>query len=295
MMHKQGTRQVQGAKLGLGMMQKQGTRQVQGAKQGQGMMRTQGTRQVQGAEQGQGMMRTQGTRQVQGAKQGPGTNRAQRFELEENENKYLKCGLIMQSLSPVCLLLIIRHVHGDFLALFARFCDAFAVDWMSAICKAFFHQRFGEMLAVFVSLIVIVLTVLSYLAFGEVQTNTFENHGEKVIEIKEEREAPAIFMMSFVLPLLMDDLSSPQKWISYIAVVYIECRVLSKTNLYYKSPLLALLGYKVFSFQVANPDELYGLKKDETYIGITKGKRIDKSRVIVWKYIADNVLLVYNR
>jgi hypothetical protein len=192
-------------------------------------------------------------------------------------------------------LLIIRHVHGDFLALFARFCDAFAVDWMSAICKAFFHQRFGEMLAVFVSLIVIVLTVLSYLAFGEVQTNTFENHGEKLIKVEEEREASAIFMMSFVLPLLVDDLSTPQKWLSYIAIVCIECLVLSKTNLYYKSPLLALFGYKVFSFQVANPGEPYGLKKDKTYIGITRGKKIDENRVIVWKYIADNVLLVYKR
>ena len=70
----------------------------------------------------------------------------------------------------------------------------------------------------------------------------------------------------------MDDLSIRRNGFLYIAVVYIECRVLSKTNLYYKSPLLALLGYKVFSFQVANPDELYGLKKDETYIGVTKRK-----------------------
>lgn len=58
--------------------------------------------------------------------------------------------------------------------------------------------------------------------------------------------------------------------------------------------ILALLGYKVFVFEVKNPCEQVGMKKNKRYIGLTKGKMISEGPAIIWKHIADDVFLVYN-
>lgn len=210
------------------------------------------------------------------------------------ENLHLKRGLITQSLSPVFALLIIRHIHCDYPKLIQSFFNNFGSGPWDTMVKVLSHPRFGELLIVVIGLIWVVASLISIPAFKATQESRFESHGEQVIVVEEKKDAAASFLMTFILPLLIDELSSPQNWISYVLVIVMVYAVLHQSNLYYQSPVLALLGYKVFSFQVMNPYQQAGLKENKTYIGITKKHIISEDAAIMWRHIANDVFLVYN-
>lgn len=210
------------------------------------------------------------------------------------DNLNLKRGLITQALSPAFALLGIRHMHSNYYALILKFFDLAKSDFIDSINKTIAHPEFGELLIIIIGIGWILTSILSVPAFGVSQDVGFESNGERVIILEEKKDAAASFLMSFILPLLIDDLSSPQFWISYLLVIIIVYAVLYRSNLYYQSPVLALLGYKVFAFEVINPYEQSGMKKNRKYIGLTRGKMVSEGRAILWKHIADNVFLVYN-
>lgn len=208
------------------------------------------------------------------------------------DNLHLKRGLITQSLSPVFALLIIRHVHLDYPRLIGRFFSCVGKSPIETIMKALTHPRFGELLVIVGGIIWIVASLISIPAFKATQDAGFESRGEMVIAVEEQKDAAASFLMTFILPLLIDELSSPQYWFSYILVIVVAYAVLYQSNLYYQSPVLAFLRYKVFKFKVLNPYD--GLEEDKEYIGITKKNMITEDAAIMWKHIADDVFLVYN-
>lgn len=208
------------------------------------------------------------------------------------DNLQLKRGLIKQSLSPVFALLIIRHIHLDYPHLIRRFFICLFSSPVETIRIAFIHSRFGELLIVVVGAIWTISSLVSIPAFNATQNAGFESLGEMVIVVEEKRDAAASFLMTFILPLLIDELSSPQYWFSYILVIVVVYEVLYQSNLYYQSPVLALLRYKVFTFKILNP--AIGLEEDKEYIGITKKNMITEKAAIMRKHIADDVFLVYN-
>lgn len=208
------------------------------------------------------------------------------------DNLHLKHGLITQSLSPVFVLLIIRHFHLDYPRLLNRFYFCVMTRPIETIMRTLMHPRFGEFLVIIGSIIGIVSSIISVPAFNATQDAGFESRGEMAIIVEEQKDAAASFLMTFILPLLIDELRSPQYWFSYILVIMVVYAVLNQSNLYYQSPVLLFLGYKVFKFKVLNPyDEL---KKGKEYIGITKKNMITEKAAIMWKHISDDVFLVYN-
>ena len=155
---------------------------------------------------------------------------------------------------------------------------------------------FGELLIFSVGILWIIRSLLYIPAFIGTQNHGFHSHGEKIISIEEKRDTVASFLMTFILPLLIDELTTPQYWISYFLVIMVVYAVLYQSNLYYQSPVLAILRYHVYEFKVLNPSDTdsEGFKKEKTYIGITRGNGINDDSVIKWKKIADDVYLIYN-
>ena len=211
-------------------------------------------------------------------------------------NLKLKRGLITQSLSPVFVLLVIRHFHCEYAHLIWRFFEHLLKKPYIAITTAWNHTMLGELLIFVIGIVWIVRSLLYIPAFAGTQSHGFHSHGEQVISVEEKRDAAASFLMTFILPLLIDDLTAPQYWISYLLVIVVVYAVLYQSNLYYQSPVLAILKYHVYEFKVLNPDESdsEGFKSDKTYIGITWGDEITDDVVIKWKKIADDVYLIYN-
>lgn len=210
-------------------------------------------------------------------------------------NLRLKRGLIIQSMGPLFLLLIIRHCHViKYRDLMGKFVSRLQISPYNTVCQTINHPMFGELVIFCVSIILVILAFIYGCGFRTTHTCGFTSKGEKVTSIEEYKDAAASFLMTFILPLLIDDLSTPQMWISYILILVVVYAVLYKSDLYYQSPVLALLGYRVFKFKVLNPDEKvpYGFKRDKDYIGITYGKMITDGATIKWKNIADDVYQV---
>ena len=201
------------------------------------------------------------------------------------DNLNLKRGLITQSLSPVFVFLIIRHFHLDYPQLVGQFVSRLLSSPVEAVAKAVTHPRCGEFLIVVFGIVWIISSLISIPAFKATQVAGFESHGERVIVVEEQRDAAASFLMTFILPLLIDELSTLQYWLSYIFVIVVVYAVLYQSNLYYQSPVLALLGYKVFKFKVLNPEK--GFEANREYIGISKNNMITEDAAIIWKHIAD--------
>lgn len=211
-------------------------------------------------------------------------------------NAKLKRGLITQSLSPAFVLLVIRHFHTGYLHIVRRFFKALATEPCIAIEVAWKHEMLGELIIFLIGIVWIIWSLLYIPAFAGTQSHGFHSHGEQIVSVEEKRDAAASFLMTFILPLLIDELTTPQYWISYLLVIVVVYAVLYQSNLYYQSPVLAILKYHVCEFKVLNPDETdpEGFKNEKTYIGITRGNGITDDSVIKWKKIADDVYLIYN-
>ena len=122
------------------------------------------------------------------------------------DNLHLKRGLITQSLSPAFVLLIIRHLHLDFSRLIGRFFSCVMTSPIETIMRTLSHQRFGEFLVIGVGVIWIVSSLISVPAFKAIQNAGFESRGEMTIAVEEQKDAAASFLMTFILPLLFDEL-----------------------------------------------------------------------------------------
>lgn len=110
---------------------------------------------------------------------------------------------------------------------------------------------------------------------------------------KTTNDCGATFLVTYVLPLLTDDVSSFRGLIVFLIMIIMVIMLLSKSNTFYQNPVLAAMGYRTFSFEFSDPNR--DIKyPGKIYIGITYGKQIKEEEVIKRKYISDDVFLIYN-
>ena len=119
----------------------------------------------------------------------------------------------------------------------------------------------------------------------------FIDAGDK-IEIDEQlTDSGVTFFMTFVFPLLLDDLTTIRGFVLFMGILILVFLLLWKTNLYYQNPILTILGYRVYRINfLEETGRNYNLK----YIAISK-EALDASKIVKWKHITDDVLLVYNK
>ena len=207
---------------------------------------------------------------------------------ELRPNLRLKIALICQSFSILFIILLVKYCSLDHL----RLVREFFLSW--DLGKTFRHPSFGPLLICFMSLALVIYSGVCLPAFSGTQKRGLQGYGEMMCNIHEMKESGASFFMTFLLPLLIEDLSSIRGLLVYLIVISVVFLVLYKSNLYYQNPILTILGYRVFSFSVTNAYEPGGLKTGEEYIGITRKHMVTGEAAIRWKYISDNVYIVYN-
>lgn len=191
--------------------------------------------------------------------------------------------------------MIVRHFHLDYFFELLPRVYSLAFDNLSfAFSKSVNHKEFGEFLVFIIGLLWILLSILTLFYFNFTQRAGFSSYGEQAVVLEEKRGDASSFLLTFVVPLIIDDLSCPQFYLSYFLLIMIICILLYRSNLYYQSPILSLLGYKVFVFKIKNPYNVKVFSPQKNYIGVTKKRLINENSAIVWKYISDDVFLVYN-
>ena len=210
------------------------------------------------------------------------------------ENWRLKTCLVLQSFVPLFCLLLIKYMHFDMFRLIIAFSQKLAQNGIRAFSCAYHHDMFWNAIISFICVTWIVITAIVMSAYNSMQKSGFRSAGEKIMVNEEQKDAGVSFLVSFVLPLLIDDVCTLRDFIFFAALIIIIIALLIKTNLFYQNPVLILLGYRVFKFKFVNPAQDVSSVADREVIGITKRVAISEEAVVKRKYIADNVFMLYN-
>lgn len=203
----------------------------------------------------------------------------------------LKYSLILQSFAPLFLLLLVKYFRIHLISLVFEFIDRLVHGDFSAFVMAIKHKDFLLLIVAGVCIAWLILSVRAYLQFTDFQMTGFEEDNE--MEIKGDTTDTGLgFFMTFVLPLVLDDLGSLQDFLMFLIMMIFVIILMWRTNLYYQNPVLTILGYRTFKFEIKNPED----KRFEgnEYIGITM-KKIKGTGTIKYQYIADDVFVIYDK
>ena len=215
-------------------------------------------------------------------------------EYMSRNNVRVKRSLMLQSFAPLFFLLTIKHLN---IRLFCGLISKVPGTWkqlgLATLWKIVTHPSFGSFVVSVLGITWLVLTIIIALGFKGMHTSGFKSAGESVIIAEVQSEGSASFLVTYVLPLLTDDLSSPRALIVFLLMLFMIIALLINSSTYYLNPILAVLKYKVFTFKFMNPDKDIEDTERE-YVGITRGAGVTDEATIKRKHISDGVFLIYN-
>jgi hypothetical protein len=211
-----------------------------------------------------------------------------------SENLNLKRSFVIQSFAPLFLLLTIKHLDLElYFELIGKFIKIISKEGTEAFVIAIHHPSFGGFVISLIGLAWLVCAILIALGFNGMQNSGFKLAGEQIIIDEINNDNGATFLVTYVLPLLTDDVASLRGLTVFLTMLIMVIMLLSRSNTFYQNPVLAAMKYRTFSFKFMNPDSDI-TNADKVYIGITRGSPISEEIVIKRKYISDGVFVIYN-
>lgn len=138
-------------------------------------------------------------------------------------NLSLKHKLMLQSLSPLAFLTIVRN---------------FKFTPVSELAEN--QSYWGEFVRLNNVLIVVFLlcatwilaAIISFISFTAFRW-TDKKQGYQLSSFVEKEDASLNFFMTMIIPLLIDDVGTIQGAVTFLIIVVMMCALLSKTHLYY--------------------------------------------------------------
>lgn len=209
-------------------------------------------------------------------------------------NLRVKRSLMLQSFAPLFLLLTVKHLDLSlFWGLICKVPNSLKKNGLATLWGAVNHPAFGGLFVSVLGIVWLIMTLVIAIGFKGMHTSGFKSAGESVIVADVQGEGSASFLMTYVLPLLTDDLSSLRALFVFLLMLYMIIALLINSSTFYFNPILTALKYKVVTFKFLNPDT--DIKDpDREYIGITRGEGIAEEATIKRKHISDGVFLIYN-
>jgi len=210
------------------------------------------------------------------------------------ENLILKRSLTLQSFAPLFALLAIKFFNPTkFWHLTVSFVKLFSDKGMVAVTTVVVNKNFGSFLIFVMSLIWLLVTFIVAIEFKEMQKSGFRSAGEKILIVGSPNAGNGIFLVNYILPLMINDVSSVRKLLFFLLLLSTVIVVLIDSDTFYQNPVLSAMKYRTFTFKFVNPAS--DIKhSNRVYVGITHGVPIAEDAVIKRKYISDGVFLVYN-
>lgn len=206
------------------------------------------------------------------------------------EDKKLKRFLVLQSFCPLFLLIFIQHVGNGKLVI--RFITSILHGNWSVVKIAITHPALGDVIISAICIVWLLITAFVAVGFRNLQSTNFASHGETIIIGQEKKDSGVTFLVTFILPLLVDDVSTLRGFIFFVVLLWMVIFLLIRSDLFYQNPVLVALRYRTYEFQFVSP--YTDVKENKTYIGLTRGGLPVDNVVIKRKYIADDVFLIYN-
>ena len=207
------------------------------------------------------------------------------------ENKQLKLSLILQSFAPLFLLILVQHFRCGFFRAICRFWNLAPVDINAAFYQVISYNYLGDFVVSVICVVWVGGAFAVWFGFKGFESVNFGSHGEKINIDEDIQDVGASYFVTFILPLMADDVSTIRGFAVFVLLLSILLLLITRSNLFYQNPVLAVLNYKVFRFTFLNPYcDIQWTNK--SYIGLTKGAIIKTDSIIKRKYIADNVFLI---
>ena len=210
------------------------------------------------------------------------------------ENLILKRNLMLQSFAPLFALLAIKYFNPTkFWHLTVSFVKLFSDKGMVAVATVVANKNFGSFLIFMISLMWLLVTFIVAIEFKKMQKSGFRSAGEKILIVGSPDTGNGIFLVNYILPLMINDVSSVRKLLFFLLLLSTVIVVLIDSDTFYQNPVLSAMKYRTFTFKFVNPAS--DIKhSNRVYVGITHGVPIAEDAVIKRKYISDGVFLVYN-
>ncbi len=210
------------------------------------------------------------------------------------ENMILKRSLVLQSFAPLFILLAIKHIKlRIFWHSMVSFGKLFVGKGLVAVSIAVKNENFGGFVIFIISFIWLLVTFIIAIGFRGMQKSGFKSAGEQILIEDSPNDSGATFLVTYVLPLLTDDVSSARGLIVFLVLLSMVIALLINSNTFYQNPVLSAMKYRTFTFKFVNPASDIN-HSNRIYVGITHGVPIVEEAVIKRKYISDGVFLIYN-
>ncbi len=187
----------------------------------------------------------------------------------------MKFRLMIQSLSPLALLTIIRNFS------FVTVNDL--GEKLSS--EAFLYQNIIILFVMLICSLWIILAIWCFVQFKAFHFTDKES-GYTVTSVHEDETAGLNFFITLIIPLLLDDVGNIQGALTFLIIVAMLCVLLARTNLFYANPVLALIGFRVYKFKFIDNSDF-----PRECIGLCYGI-MGENNSIEYKKITDSVLYV---
>ncbi len=149
------------------------------------------------------------------------------------DNLRIKRSLILQSFAPLFLLLTIKHLDVClYWNLIHRFFDAIKKNGLTTIVAAVKHPAFGGFFVSVLGVFWLILTIFIAFGFKGIQTSGFKAAGEQIDIAEVQSEGSATFLVTYILPLLTDDLSSLRGLIVFLLMLAMIIALLINSKIF---------------------------------------------------------------
>lgn len=150
------------------------------------------------------------------------------------ENLVLKRSLMFQSFAPLFALLAIKYFNpAMFWHLTVSFVKLFSDKGMVAVPIAVANKNFGSFLIFAISLIWLLATFIVAIGFTGMQKSGFRSAGEKISIVGSPDTGNGIFLVNYILPLMINDVSSIRKLMSFLLLLSTVIVVLIDSDTFY--------------------------------------------------------------
>ena len=109
-----------------------------------------------------------------------------------------------------------------------------------------------------------------------------------IMKIEDQNYEHLTFLTTYIVPFLRVNLKGTDLLISVLLLIIIGA-IFVKTNLFYKNPTLALLGYKLYKVDAGSKTGLIYLSKEELKEGDTIAYQIEGDRVVIRRAAAESL------
>ena len=160
----------------------------------------------------------------------------------------LKHQLLMQSLSPLMFLTIIKNFKFD----------------LTEDLKEFISKNVILLIVLVLCSIWILASICCFVTFNAFKWSNKET-GYTVEVVEEDKQTSLEFVLTIIIPLLVGDVATLQGALTFLILLLIICK---------------LLGYHLYKFKFYDNEEYH----DKTVIGLCRGKIIDMDKRLPIEY-----------